>query len=172
MAISSGTGGYTPPGLVLVKSQTINTAVPSVTVTGAFSAMYDNYRIVMSGGVGSVNAENIGLTMGSTTTGYRMSINGVTTAGAASIAYDNNTNNKWIWAGASATTGTVAMIEIINPFLPLVTFIESQMIRAGANGHWKTFGSLDNTTSYTDFTITPGSGTLTGGTIRVYGYRK
>jgi hypothetical protein len=31
-------------------------------------------------------------------------------------------------------------------------------------------GYLDNTTSYTDFTLTPSSGTLTGGTIRVYGY--
>jgi hypothetical protein len=34
-----------------------------------------------------------------------------------------------------------------------------------------TGGFLNNTTSYTAFTFTPSSGTLTGGTIRVYGYR-
>jgi hypothetical protein len=31
-------------------------------------------------------------------------------------------------------------------------------------------GMLNNTTSYTAFTITPSSGTMTGGTVRVYGY--
>jgi hypothetical protein len=31
-------------------------------------------------------------------------------------------------------------------------------------------GILDNTTSYTDFTIAPTTGTITGGTIFVYGY--
>jgi hypothetical protein len=31
-------------------------------------------------------------------------------------------------------------------------------------------GFLNNTTSYTSFKLTPGDGTLTGGTIYVYGY--
>ena len=31
-------------------------------------------------------------------------------------------------------------------------------------------GILKDTTSHTGFTFTPASGTLTGGTIRVYGY--
>jgi len=159
-------------GLVYITTSTIGTGVSSVVVSNCFSATYDNYLIVVSGGVGSVAGENVGLTMGSTTTGYRNSINGVTSAGASSIAYDNNTNNKWIWAGGSDTTGTVARIELLNPFLSLATFMEAQMIRAGVAGHWKTFGSLANTTSYTGFTITPGSGTLTGGTVRVYGYRQ
>jgi hypothetical protein len=38
---------------------------------------------------------------------------------------------------------------------------------AGAGG-----GILNNSTSYTAFTITPASGTYTGGTIYVYGYKK
>ena len=43
-------------GLWLVKSQTIGTGVSSVTVTDAFSADYDSYKIVISGGVGSATA--------------------------------------------------------------------------------------------------------------------
>jgi hypothetical protein len=35
---------------------------------------------------------------------------------------------------------------------------------------WTTAGYLDNTTSYTSFEIFPNGGTLTGGTIFVYGY--
>jgi hypothetical protein len=33
-------------------------------------------------------------------------------------------------------------------------------------------GYLNDATSYTAFTITASSGTMTGGTITVYGYRK
>ena len=39
-------------GLWLVKSQTVGTGVSSVTVSNAFSADFDNYRIIYSGGVG------------------------------------------------------------------------------------------------------------------------
>ena len=159
-------------GLDFVKQTTIGTTVASVPVTNAFSATYDSYVIIVTGGTGSATAENLGLTMGATTTGYRNSIIGVSTASAVSGAYDNNTNNKWIWAGASDPTGTIARIELWNPFLALATFMQAQMIRAGANSHFTALGTLANTTSYTGFTITPGAGTLTGGTITVYGYRK
>ncbi len=56
-------------GLWLVKSQTIGTGVSSVTVTGAFSANYDRYKITVSGGVASTPLD-IRLTLGSTATGY------------------------------------------------------------------------------------------------------
>ena len=158
-------------GLWLVKTVTIGTTVASVPVTDAFSADFDNYSIIVAGGVGSAATENVGLTMGATTTGYRNSIIGVSTANAVSGAYDNNTNNKWIWAGATSPDGTIARIELQNPFLARNTFMQSQMLRSGANSHFVAYGSLANTTSYTGFTITPGSGTLTGGTVRVYGYR-
>ena len=42
-------------GLWLVKTQTIGTGVSSVTVTGAFSADYDNYVITVTGGTASAN---------------------------------------------------------------------------------------------------------------------
>ena len=40
-------------GLVFVKSQTIGATVPSVDVTDCFSATYDAYRVVVSGGAAS-----------------------------------------------------------------------------------------------------------------------
>jgi len=36
-------------GLWLVKTQTVGTGVPSVVVTDAFSANYDNYLVTISG---------------------------------------------------------------------------------------------------------------------------
>ena len=40
----------------------------------------------------------------------------------------------------------------------------------GLNESGWTTGLQDSTTSFTSFTITPQAGTLTGGTIRIYGY--
>jgi len=62
--LTVGTGGTTTwsapsiAGLTLVKSQTIGSAVSSVEVTGAFSATYDNYKVIVIGGVGSVFGAN------------------------------------------------------------------------------------------------------------------
>ena len=56
------------PGLVLVKAQTIGSAVSSVEVTGAFSSTYDNYLITLEGGVASTNV-GLRLTLGATATG-------------------------------------------------------------------------------------------------------
>ena len=49
--------GGTYPGMRLVKKQTIGTAVSSVNVTNAFSATYENYLILISGGVASTTAD-------------------------------------------------------------------------------------------------------------------
>ena len=61
-------GAY--PGLRLIKKQTIGTGVSSVTVTGAFSATYDNYKIIVTGGSNSVGTSNVLTTLGGSTTGY------------------------------------------------------------------------------------------------------
>ena len=45
------------PGLVLIKTETIGTTVSSVTVTSAFSATYDNYKIIVAGGSGTVTGD-------------------------------------------------------------------------------------------------------------------
>jgi hypothetical protein len=60
-------GAY--PGLRLVKKQTIGNGVSSVNVTGAFSATYDNYKILISGGVGSTGTD-LQLSLDGITTGY------------------------------------------------------------------------------------------------------
>jgi len=163
---NGGTAGTVSNGIV-----NIGTGNTSVVVSDAFSSTYDNYLILVGGGVSSVSADNLWMQMGSTQTGYRNTINGVNTGSTWTGAYDNNSNLRWIWAGAINVQGVYARIELANPFLALNTFMQSQMIRTGANGHWNCLGSLENTTSYTSFTIQPASGTLTGGKIRVYGYR-
>ena len=157
-------------GLTLITSQTIGTAVASVTVTGAFSATYDNYFITIAGGSSSVNT-NGNLTLGATTTGYYMT-------GTYFGSYNNTPNafainNGANWTAAYMTTNAIsARIELQSPFLSKNTTFSSNPIGAATTSFIAHYaGYLADTTSYTAFTLTTGSGTMTGGEIRVYGYQ-
>ena len=157
-------------GLWLVKSQTIGTGVSSVTVTDAFSADYDSYKIVISGGVGSATAV-LQTQLGATATGYYYGGDARTYAGVTlNIQASNGTN----WYAGEASVNTIEMnIDVKQPFLAKNSTFTGAFAPARTDAYWLAVGGyLANTTSYTAFTITPSGGaTLTGGTIRVYGYR-
>jgi hypothetical protein len=163
------TVGPIPGGLALISTTTIGTAVASVTVSGAFSATYDNYRIIVSGGAGSTN-DRLKMTVGATTTGYYSSAIGqsygnVTQAGAVS------NGAAWDFVGYFNTDGIALDMQVLAPNLAKNTFINggyAQNLTTGAG--FAVGGYVANTTQYTAFTITTNAGTLTGGTIRVYGY--
>lgn len=154
-------------GLTLVKSQAIGTAVSSVTVTGAFSATYESYKIVVTGGTGSINNDGIGLTLGSTATGYNAGYSGATYTTGANTSISNNNASSWLPGGYVLTDGLSFNVELTNPFLAKNTYFLSSVI-SSVNARTGS-GVLLNTTSYTAFTLTT-TGTMTGGTIYVYGY--
>lgn len=155
-------------GLTNIKTQTIGSAVASVTVTDAFNATYDNYRIIISGGAASATA-NSSIQLGATATGYYYATNGRTFAGTAIGSGAANTTS-WA-AGEASADGINLTIDIFSPFLADQTAYNSTQTQMTASGlSYTTGGYLNNTTSYTAFTFTAGAGTFTGGTIRVYGY--
>lgn len=159
------------PGLVLIAAQTIGSAVASVTVSSAFSATYDSYLIKVTGGTGSVNDASIGLQLGSTTTGYYNAFPGAAYSPDATGSYNGNSTNNgssFNQIGRIFTDGLQLNAELNNPFLAKYTFINGNLVASTVGRTYA--GYLPNTTSYTAFTLTPNSGTLTGGTIRVYGY--
>jgi hypothetical protein len=158
-------------GLVLITQATIGTAVSSVVVTNAFSATYENYKIVISGGAGSTE-DALRMQLGASATGYYAGIGTVNYSGAAtSNASDNNTT-LWSRVGRFSTNVITMNIDVLNPFLPKLTLYFGQYIapNTGAGSGFAS-GFHNVSTSYTDFTLTPASGTLTGGTIKVYGYK-
>jgi len=157
-------------GLVYVTSATIGTTVSSVTVSSAFSTTYDNYKIIVTGGVGSATAV-LQMTLGSTATGYYY---GGTARQYIAVTLGIQGSNVAFWyAGESSTNSLEMSNDINNPFVAKNTTFNSVFSVARTDGYNANVGGyLANTTSYTAFTITPNSGTLTGGTITVYGYRK
>lgn len=158
------------PGLVLISTTTIGSAVSSVEVTGAFSSTYDDYKIMISGGTGS-NASTVTLQMGATTTGYYAGYSRVVYAtGSASPASDNNAAS-FTQAGNKDTDAIHMNVEIQAPNLAKKTIMTGNFGYPVTTGLGAGFGGfLNNTTAYTAFTVAASSGTMTGGTIRVYGY--
>lgn len=171
LAAYNGSAWITQNGLQLIKTQTIGSAVTSVQVTSAFSATYDNYLITLEGGA-ATTSRALNLSLGSTATGY-YSYFGYGAYNATTWTGSNNSNGaSWLDAGVALTLGCQAHITIKSPFLSTYTTVTWQ--HAGISTTQSMYvggGWLNDTTSYTSFTLTmASSGTITGGTIRVYGY--
>ena len=174
LVVYKGSAWAPVSGLTLVKAQTVGTAVSSVEVTSAFNATYDAYKIVLTGGALSTN-ERLTLTLGSTSTGYYASYFRTTSFSDAS--YDGqilNNGSGWLESGYGTSSGLGMNIELQSPFLAKTTILGGVYQRGNTTvvGNGTISGMLNDTTSYTAFTITPVAGTMTGGTIAVYGYAK
>jgi hypothetical protein len=157
-------------GLWLVKTQTVGTAVSTVTVTGAFSADYDNYKIVYSGGVCSTGLE-FRMSLGSTTTGYFNSlIYGTTYATPTPAGIGTNNGALWSYVGWGETTFAAVDVDLYHPFLARHTTFRCPFMGDQNTGH--NSGIQKSTTSFTTVTLVCSTGTFSGGTISVYGYKK
>lgn len=158
-------------GLTLISSTTIGTTVASVTVSNAFSATYDNYKIVVSGGVASTN-NLLNLTLGSTATGYYRAGLLVTYSAGTPTGFQSSNATSYVGFGEGTTAGLTAVGEIFQPFAAKNTwFMNGYGANLTTSNYYHAAGFLNDTTSYTAFTLTCGSGTITGGTIKVYGYK-
>ena len=158
-------------GLWLVKTQTVGTGVSSVPVTDAFSADFDNYKIVVNGGVGSATQAIALQLTGSSTAYYGAHITATYSTGAVS---GNPVNNaaSWSFVGVSSPDQNFLDCDLISPQLAKPTGISGAYINGSTNGNGGSFnGYHASLYQATGFTLIVG-GTMTGGTIRIYGYRK
>lgn len=156
-------------GLTLITAQTIGTTVASVTVSNAFSASYENYKIMISGGVGSASNTELNFKLGASATAYYNAFV-YNTYNTTTSSIGNSNGTSWTYLGLADTNTLSLNIELVNPFLAKYTTFTSACTRTNLAG--SNVGIHQANTSYTDFTITPASGTLTGGTVFVFGYQK
>ena len=160
-------GAY--PGLRLVKKQAIGSGVSSVSVTNAFSATYDNYKIMLGGTVGSTNLF-LAMTLTGSSANYQNSVLYASYAGGAAATASLGTTS-WSQAGDVQTDGCSLNIELSDPFAAKRTGYRSLGVGMASNGNNLLMsGNHTLATSYTGFTLTTSSGTITGGNIYVYGY--
>ena len=158
-------------GLVYVGGTSFSTS-SAVNVNDVFSTTYQNYTIVIEA-VNSVNS--VGMQM-------RMRVSGADDT-SSNYSYQNFTSFDTTNSGArlaSQTSFKLSQVQIaptINNIIISRPFqTASTLLRASSSdtmsstniGIWETGGIFSNTTSFTGFTIYPGSGNMTG-TVRVYG---
>jgi hypothetical protein len=159
------------PGLRLVKKQTIGTGVSVVTVTGAFSSTYENYKIIITGGSATAN-DGIAVGMNGAGTNYYSSLiyTSYSSNTVTGLARSNVSNIQFLGYVAGGN-GMSMNCDIEQPFLAKPTIFRGSQVQTISSGVAGTSnGTLFNTTSYTAFDIAAQSGTMTGGTIYVYGY--
>jgi hypothetical protein len=157
-------------GLVLVKKQTVGTGVSSVSVTDAFSSTYENYRIIMN--VDSASAQSdVQFSLNGITSGYYSSLIYVT-HGSTTVLGASQANAAFIqWLGGTTAASSYLDCNILRPNVAKPKIVNGyflQQTTGGAGGPLN--GWINSSVQATGFTITPQTGTLTGGTIYVYGY--
>lgn len=171
MGISSGLGGYTPPGLVLIKSQTFSSQT-NCDVTDVFSANYENY-FAIARVASSLTGQytDVQLLNGTTpkTTNYSRSGFVSLTTGVTGSDSAGTSQSAWRVSGQS-TTGIYATLTFYRPFATAET---GYSLTSSYNGHMYLLGGIQ-TESYsaTGFRILANGNAATyTGTIRVYGYK-
>ena len=156
-------------GLVYITSQTIGSGVTSVTVSNCFSSTYDDYKIRITGGIASA-VGFLSLQLNNSSTGYFGGYAGSNYQNGTYVGDYNNNATKWTIAGGHTNNVLIMNCDLWQPFSSKQTWMQS-----GAfffNNAYGTSAGESPATSQTGFIIAPQSGTISGGTITVYGYRK
>ena len=166
-ALQIGGSGVVSAGLVHISRTTIGSSVSSVTVSGAFSSTYANYRIAISEGSSSTAVAGLLMTVAgagasdhySTVLYYTMG------SGTAGTAVQNGTS----YIDIGGVRGTIMDVmnagETTNQIFVSSLSGDPQYFRACV-------GRINYTSIPASFTLLPNAGTLTGGYIDVYGYAK
>jgi hypothetical protein len=156
-----------PFGLTLVKAQTIGSGVSSVTITDCFNSTYDDYKVLISGAT-ATGSGPISLQLTGTSSGYYGNLIFSGNFGGTPSSFGMNNVSSHQRAG-TVRDGVYLNLDIINPFLARPTHFAGgfQDVDAG-------FSKVAHapSTSTTGFTLTVTGGTITGGKLIVYGYRK
>jgi hypothetical protein len=158
-------------GLVYVTSYTVGSGVSTFSVPDAFGGDFNNYRVIYSGGTGTGTSAGLRLTLTGSSTAYFNSLQFTPYTGGITAISNNNSLGYWQYAGAvDSNSNALLSVDIFEPYLARSTRFFSQWIQTDAAG--SNAGIHKANTSYTGITVVPDTGTLTGGTVTVYGYRK
>jgi hypothetical protein len=160
-------------------SATANAGVSSISLLGVFSSTYDSYRVVISNLTmsGNTSATSMfakmhdGANPASSGYNYGVTLIDMTVGTVTSAKGIAQTTGVLIGTGTGDQFGTV--FDVVNPNFATHTLFPNLSLMQISNGYTGTGSGMHQiSTAYTGIQILPSSGTITGGTITVYGYRK
>lgn len=166
-------GGTVSNGVV-----TANSAVSSITIDACFNSTYKAYKIMVAGGTASTgNVLNLQLVQstGSVLTSgyYETFIYSAYSGASALVANGNNLSYFQRLGGVIDTSGVYGTCELINPFIATNTIYTSSPRADAAGGNaGNSTGQQSSLVSCTGFKLLASTGTISGTTITIYGYRQ
>ena len=163
-------------GLVYITQTTVGSAVSTVNITSCFSSTYDNYMVSFAnitstgGNAGTVNYKLLSGSTASSSLYYGNTFYIVTAAAGAmaNSPFSNGPNGEAMSISTSTTNSGVMQIQ--SPFLAQYTRTQHM----SADNNYVRWNSIvhQSATSYDGIQFLTSAGTITGGTITIYGYRK
>jgi hypothetical protein len=171
VSTTGGTGSISATGVVSF------TSASAISLNDVFSTSYDNYRLIANV---SQSDSSVGMACR-----VRVSGSDLTSSTYKWARYFNFSNDASYLGGSNNSTTSIdvpggitdrslIIFDIGNPFNLFNTHVQirsSFLNSSSFSYNFTTTGSVNNTLSYTGFTIFPSAGTITG-TISVYGYNK
>jgi hypothetical protein len=161
-------------GLTLVSTTTIGSGVSSVSLNSVFTSTYTNYKVIIQWINCSATAPTVNL---------RLRASGTDNTGATAYQPRGWKNTSGILTGFGSAGSSIPLGVIQNTTCPFTTLeiIAPQVstLQTGFvidhydpnnNDAWGFLSTHNQTVSYDGFTVYPSSGTLSNGTIYVYGY--
>ena len=164
-------------GLQYITQVTVGSGVSNVDITNCFSATYDNYLISISGVACSLPGQ--AATFQVLASGSLPGTNNwfgnsfyIVTGNSGGLTNAALSSGGYAEAGSMSNTtgGNSFTFEVFAPFRSEYTRVSYQN---ADDQYWRTGASVHKlATSYNGFRLTALSGTMTGGIVAVYGYRK
>ena len=165
-------------GLVLLNTTTIGSTVSSIIISNCFNTSYDSYKIIVDFANTTTSSSgnlNVRLRTGSTSASANYAMKGWY-ATPSGLLHESGSSTEFtsLWYGVSNPGYSFSTMEFISPFLAKPTKFVNHMVGFYANTSQYSYGVTGYhtpSTSYESLEFVVTSGTITGGTIRVYGYR-
>jgi hypothetical protein len=166
-------------GLVHIETVTIGSTVSAVNVNDVFTSAYTNYKVIFNFS-NSTNTNNTNLNLrlrvsGTDASGGNYNQRGITVDGIVNANVQSNQTNFIPSALTSGSTERSGFdIEFRAPNLAKRTniYVQSYFLSSSTNVGILMTGQHDLSTAYDGFSLIIPSGTITDGTIDIYGYRK
>ena len=164
-------------GLWRVGETVAGSGVTTITLNNVFSATYNAYRVVVSGGSVSSSASLLLQLIDSggtaATTQYYESFIYSAFTGSTVLAANTNNGSSFLRAANAISSSDCATgaFDLVNPFLSKFTHYYNSANPAGGNGG-NSIGYHGTASSYTGIKFTSSvASALTGTIVTVYGYR-
>jgi hypothetical protein len=167
-------------GLIHINETTIGTTVSSVAVDNVFSSTFNNYKIIFTGRnmTASTNLNlllrwRVGGSSNSSSNSYSR-LGYISTGTSLSNFFLQATSLFVTSVGSGSPQISNFSMDIYSPFLSKRTISTYQVSSLGSTGALEGYGLTgqhNQDVSYDGFEILTSTGTISGGTIQVFGYK-